>query len=111
MTWTHPDDVPTTVTRRVYSLRIPGLSQNGYAAVVADVYEDVVTEFLLTLSTRARDTGNLPPSDASPVDAAVAERLGLPAEFVADMMEVWMEEAARIARERQAARKARKEQQ
>lgn len=41
MSWNHPDDVPMSLTRRAYALRGVTLSQNQYAAVVADAYEDI----------------------------------------------------------------------
>lgn len=62
MAWNHPDDVPTSLTRRAYCLRgVPPLSQNQYAAVVADAYEDIKQEVLrdlgkVTESTVASET-------------------------------------------------------
>ncbi|MFF7361055.1 hypothetical protein [Streptomyces sp. NPDC008125] len=48
-----PDDVPTEITRRAHAL--PGISQNAYAAVVAD-WESLRTgNALLTLSPAAID--------------------------------------------------------
>lgn len=49
MAWNHPDDVPTSLTRRAYALRGVTISQNDYAAVVADAYEDVKAEVLRDL--------------------------------------------------------------
>lgn len=37
-----PDKIPTELTRRAYALRGVTVSQNQYAAVVADAWEDVL---------------------------------------------------------------------
>jgi GrpB-like predicted nucleotidyltransferase (UPF0157 family) len=50
----HPDDVPTSLTRRAYALRGVTLSQNQYAAVVADAYEDIKREVLREAAEKQR---------------------------------------------------------
>ena len=49
MAWNHPDDVPTSLTRRAYEMDACLISQNDYAAVVADAYEFVKAEVLRDL--------------------------------------------------------------
>lgn len=49
-----PDDVPTSLTRRAYALRGVTLSQNQYAAVVADAYEDIKCEVLREAAEKIR---------------------------------------------------------
>jgi hypothetical protein len=53
MAWKHPDDVPTSLTARVYKLDGPAISQNMYAAVVADAYDAVKQEVLRDLQREA----------------------------------------------------------
>ncbi|MGW4493780.1 hypothetical protein [Streptomyces sp. NPDC004376] len=55
MSWNHPDDVPTSLTRRAYCLRGVTLSQNQYAAVVADAYEDIAREVARELAQKIRN--------------------------------------------------------
>lgn len=50
----HPDDVPTSLTRRAYALRGVTLSQNQYAAVVADAYEDIRRDVLREAAEKQR---------------------------------------------------------
>jgi hypothetical protein len=59
MAWNHPDDVPTSLTRRAYALRGVTISQNAYAAVVADAYEDVKREVLRDQEQEASRTMKL----------------------------------------------------
>lgn len=54
MSWNHPDDVPTSLTRRAYALRGVTLSQNQYAAVVADAYEDIARHVAHELAEKQR---------------------------------------------------------
>jgi hypothetical protein len=54
MSWSHPDDVPTSLTRRAYALRGVTLSQNQYAAVVADAYEDIARHVAHELAEKQR---------------------------------------------------------
>lgn len=110
MNWNHPDDVPVTVSRRAYALRGVKISQNDYAAVAADVYGDVINDFLNALYERTREI--LPDNYDStgwetPSLAAAAELLGLPRDVVAGVVDVFTREAGRIARERRAAREER----
>jgi hypothetical protein len=51
----HPDDVPTSLTRRAYALRGVTVSQNEYAAVVADAYGDIEREVLREAAEKLRD--------------------------------------------------------
>lgn len=55
MSWNHPDDVPTSLTRRAYALRGVTLSQNQYAAVVADAYEDIARAVAHELAEKIRE--------------------------------------------------------
>jgi hypothetical protein len=103
MSWKTPDDVPTTLTRRAYALRDVKTSQNAYAAVVADAYQDVVADFLRDCAETARRTHN--DAEDTPATRAAADRLGLPWEVVAAIVDTFSEEAGRIARERAAARR------
>lgn len=54
MSWNHPDDVPTSLTRRACALRGVVLSQNQYAAVVADAYEDIACHVAHELAEQIR---------------------------------------------------------
>jgi hypothetical protein len=101
MSWKHPDDVPTDLTRRAYALRGEAVSQNAYAAVVADAYPDVVADFLWDCAERAKTISD----GDTPAIRAAADRLGLPWEAVAVIVDTFSEEAGRIARERAAERR------
>lgn len=102
MSWNHPDDVPISLTRRAYCLRGVKISQNDYAAVVADAYADVKAEIVQGLigtadaATRVSTDGPAP----TPATLATAEILGLPWEAVDAVFRVFTQEAARLARER-----------
>jgi len=54
VSWNHPDDVPTSLTRRAYALRGVKISQNDYAAVVADAYEDIARKVAHELAEKQR---------------------------------------------------------
>jgi hypothetical protein len=106
MPWKHPIDVPTRLTRRAYALRGVNISQNDYAAVVADAYEDVKAEFLRDLVQAADEatqgTGYTPQD--TPATVATAEVLGVPWQVVDAVFRVFEQQAAREARERRNAR-------
>jgi hypothetical protein len=53
MAWNHPDDVPTSITKRVYEMDGPAVSENLYATVIADAYEAVKQEVLRDLQLDA----------------------------------------------------------
>jgi hypothetical protein len=106
MAWNHPIDVPIRLTRRASALHGVDISQNDYAAVVADAYEDVTAEFLRDLMQAADEatqgTSYIPQD--TPVTVATAKVLGLPWQAVDAVFRVFEQEAARAARERQAQR-------
>lgn len=106
MSWTHPDDVPTSLTRRAYAMRGTRVSQNDYAAVVADAFEDVAAEYLRTVSERAQEALGYQGDENQQTEATVAAArvLELPWETVADVLNVFTHEASRIAREQRARR-------
>jgi hypothetical protein len=110
VSWNHPDDVPITVSRRAYALRDVKLSQNQYAAVAADVYEDVRDDVFRETVERAREI--LPESyyntdrETAAITAA-ADLLGLPRDYVRDIVDVFAREAGRLARERRTGREER----
>lgn len=110
MSWTHPDDVPTHLTKRAYALPDAQVSQNEYAAVVADAYDAIRDEILRDIVTRAQE---IIPADyyakprETPASTAAAVLLGLPQNVVSDIVDVYAREAGRISRERRTARQER----
>jgi hypothetical protein len=110
MAWTNPDDVPTHITKRAYALPDAQVSQNDYAAVTADVYGAVRDDVFRETVERAREI--LPESyyntdrETAAITAA-ADLLGLPRDYVMDIVDVFAREAGRLARERRTGREER----
>jgi hypothetical protein len=106
VTWKHPDEVPTSLTRRAYALRGIKISQNTYASVVADAYDDVKNDVfrqvLRTCDEVLKDQiGGI---RDTPATRATADLLDLPWEVVASVLDVFTQEASRLASERRATR-------